>query len=371
MRIGVEASAYYKNIAGSGVYARNLIHTLNQMYGEDNTISLYSSHRASEIDLGKKGGSLSRWSAGIRDLLWTQVVLPLRLKRDRVEVLFCPSFFGPVFSPCPVVVTILDLSFIRFPHTVDRLLRLYLQCIMPAVKRRTDVIVTISEFSKEEIVGLLKVPEEKIQVIHPACSDSFGVKQDEDILRRIKNQYKLPDPFILNVGTLEPRKNIITLIKAFGSLKKKNLIEHSLVLCGPKGWYYQEIFHAITDWGLQKYIHYIGYIPESDLPFVYNLAQVFVYPSIYEGFGLPVLEAMACGCPVITSNTASLPEVVGDAAILVDPEDNHELEQSLLRLVTDEVLRRELSVRGIKRARMFSNLKSAEKLFAVLREASQ
>jgi len=371
MHIGIEASAFYKNIAGSGVYARNLIHTLNQMYGADNTISFYSSRRESEIDLEKKRGVLARWITGIKDLFWTQIVLPLRLKRDRVDVLFGPSFFGPVFSPCPLVVTILDLGFIRFPHTVDLLLRIYLRFIIPLVKRKADVIVTISDFSKSEIVELLKVPEDKIQVIYPARADSFGVKRDEDKLKRVKNQYKLPDVFILNVGTLEPRKNIVTLIKAFGNLKNNDLIEHSLVLCGPKGWYYQEIFHAITEWGLEKDVHYIGYIPESDLPYMYNLAQVFVYPSAYEGFGLPVLEAMACGCPVITSNTASLPEVVGGAAILVDPENCQELEQSLLRLVKDELLRSKLGAQGVERAKVFSSRRSAEKLFDVLCKASQ
>jgi glycosyltransferase involved in cell wall biosynthesis len=172
------------------------------------------------------------------------------------------------------------------------------------------------------------------------------------------------------VGTLEPRKNVIALIKAFGNLKKKNLIEHSLVLCGPKGWYYQEVFNAIKEWRLEKDVLYKGYIPESDLPSVYNLAQIFVYPSIYEGFGLPVLEAMACGCPVITSNAASLPEVVGNAAILVDPENNQELEQSLLQLINDEDLRRKLSADGIKRAGIFSYTKSAETLYNVLKRAS-
>lgn len=367
MRIGIEATAYYKNIAGSGVYARNIINIWKKKEGNKNTIFLFSSKRPSEIDLGKKKNIFARLINGIKDILWMQIVLPIKLKKNNVDILFCPTFLGPIFSHCPTIVTILDMSFIRYPQTLDRLFLFYVKILLPLIKKRANVILTISEFSKMEIIKLLKVPKEKIKVIYGGCDEKFNVISDEVGINKVKNKYKLSQKFILNVGTLEPRKNITSLIAAFNELKKKQLIDHKLVLCGPKGWHYKDIFKKIKELKLENEIIFLGFIPEEDLPFLYNVAQVFVYPSLYEGFGLPVLEAMSCGCPVITSNVSSLPEIVGNSAILVDSLNTEELEQAILKVIKNKDLRKDLIKKGIERSKMFSWEKAAEDAFAILK----
>jgi len=367
MRIGIEATAYYKNIAGSGVYARNIINIWKKKEGNKNTIFLFSSKRPSEIDLGKKKNIFARLINGIKDILWMQIVLPFKLKKNNVDIIFCPAFLGPILSHCPIIVAIHDMSFIRYPQTLDRLFLLYVKILLPLIKRKADVILTISEFSKTEIIKLLKVPKEKIKVIYEGCDEKFKVINDEVRIIKVKNKYSLFQQFILNVGTLEPRKNIISLITAFNSLKKKQLIEHKLVLCGPKGWHYKDIFKKTKELKLENEIIFLGFIPEEDLPFLYNVAQVFVYPSLYEGFGLPVLEAMSCGCPVITSNVSSLPEIVGNSAILVDPLNTEELEQAILKVIKNEDLRKDLIKKGINRSKMFSWEKAAEDTYAILK----
>ena len=363
MRIGVEANTYYKNLAGSGVYARNIINIWRK---EGKEILLFASRRQSNMDLAKKKNIFIRLLNGIKDILWMQIILPIKLKKNKVDVFFCPAFISPIFSTCPVVVTLLDMCFLRYAWTCDKLYNSYLKLLLHFTKKRICMIVTISDFSKKEINELLKVHQEKIKVIYLGCGKEFRIINELEKIKNVKNKYGINQRFILNVGTLEPRKNITTLILAFDTLKKKKLIEHKLVLCGGKGWYYDDIFRKIEDLRLNKEVIFTGYVPENDLPFLYNAADVFVYPSLYEGFGLPVLEAMSCGCPVVTSNVSSIPEVVGNAGILVNPSSFEELAQAILKVVKDRELREDLVKKGLKRAKIFSWEKAAKETFIVL-----
>ena len=366
MRIGIEASAYYKNIAGTGVCLRNIVNTWEEDLGNEYLLFLFSSKRPSVLDLHQKRNVLFRIINGMKEVFWMQVILPLQLKRNRIDILFSPSFLTPIFSRCPNVVTFLDMSFIRYPENVDKLFLFHMRTLLPMIKKKANAILTISEFSKEEIVERLKVPEEKVHVVRLACDDRYQVIDDKNQILRISEKYGLSDPFILNVGTLEPRKNITTLISAFGNLKRRNLIDKKLVLCGPRGWYYKSIFEKIEELKLEKDVILLGYVPDEDLPSLYNAAHMFVYPSYYEGFGLPVLEAMSCGCPVITSNTSALPELVGNAGILIDPTQTEELEHAILRLNNEDDLRKNLGQRGLEQAKLFSRRETAKKTLAIL-----
>ncbi len=371
MRIGIEASAYYKNIAGTGVFVRNIIETWKETLEDENSLFLFFSQRPSVLDLHKKRNFAIRFLNGLKDIFWMQIILPIHLRRNGIDILFSPSFLTPILSHCPNVVTFLDMSFIRYPENVDKLFLLYLKTLLPLVKKKAKAFLTISEFSKKEIIELLKIPEEKIHVVRLAAADRYQVMHDEHRINRIRKRYGLSGPFILNVGTLEPRKNITMLISVFGALKKKGLFEGKLVLCGPRGWYYQSIFEKIEELKLKEDVMVLGYIPDEDLPCIYNAAEIFVYPSFYEGFGLPVLEAMSCGCPVVVSNRSALSELVGDAGVLFDPTREEDLEQAILRVLEEDDLREDLVRRGSERAKIFSGEKTAKETFAILRKVFQ
>ena len=366
MRIGVEANAYYKNIAGTGMYSRNIVNIWRK---EGKEIFLFVNKRQSIMDLAKKKNIFTRLLNGIKDILWMQIILPIVLKKNKIDILFCPAFISPMFSTCPTIVTIHDMSFLRYPETCDRLFGFYLKILLFLTKKRINIFLTDSDFSKKEIHRLLKVPQEKIKIVYAGCDKKFKIIKNLNKIRKVKKQYGINQRFILNVGTLEPRKNIITLIMAFDILKKKELIEHKLVLCGGKGWYYDNILRKIRELKIENEIIFTGYVPDDDLPLLYNAAELFVYPSLYEGFGLPVLEAMSCGCPVVTSNVSSLPEIVGNAGILVDPLDVEDLAQTMLKVLKDRDLRKDLVKRGLEQAKVFSWGKAAKETFKLLEGA--
>jgi glycosyltransferase involved in cell wall biosynthesis len=220
------------------------------------------------------------------------------------------------------------------------------------------MIISISHHTKYDMLKHFKIPEDKIKVIHLAANECYKPLKEDEIYK-INEKYSLNHPYILYVGGLEPKKNIPTLLKAFYKLKKHD-VNHKLVITGEKRWNYKSIFETIDKLNLQKEVIFTGYIPDEDLPALYNAADLFVYPSLYEGFGLPPLEAMACGTPVITSNTSSLPEVVGDAGIMVNPYDIDELTNKMYKVLTNEGLTEELSKKGLERAKLFSWKKCAE-----------
>jgi glycosyltransferase involved in cell wall biosynthesis len=237
--------------------------------------------------------------------------------------------------------------------------------LLPRYIERADRIIAISHFTKQEILNLFpNLPEEKVAVTWLGVHERFKIAssaEKEDVRRK----YQLDKPFILSVSTIEPRKNLKTLIRAFSQVKDR--IDHDLVLSGAYGWKATDLNDVIRDLKLEGRVRFTGYIDIEELPALYTLADVFVYPSLYEGFGLPPLEAMACGCPVLTSNVASLPEVVGDAAETIDPLDVDALAGTMEQLLSDSVRRRALIDKGLQRARSFTWEKCARETVAVYR----
>ena len=240
------------------------------------------------------------------------------------------------------------------------------RALLPRTIKSADKIIAISHHTKNDIIQHFKIPEDKIKVIHLAANKNYKPLQGDKI-NKIKQKYDLNCPFILYVGGLAPNKNVKRLIQAFYKLKKQG-INHKLILTGVKRWKYKSIFETIEKLNLQKDVIFTGYVPDEDLPALYNAADLFVYPSLYEGFGLPPLEAMACGTPVITSNTSSLPEVVGDAGIMVNPYDVDELANKMYEVLTNDGLGEELSKKGLERAKLFSWKKCAEEHLKVYEE---
>lgn len=297
-----------------------------------------------------------------------------------VDIFLSPHFLlTPVSEKCKVVVIFYDLSFIRFPEFFSKPKLFWHKFVYPRTQaKKADMIVAISQSTKKDLIDLYKVKSEKIKVIYPGIDEKFKpIDKDDSSLERVREKYNLPDEFILYFGTIEPRKNVLGLIKAFEQIKsqkskdkvswrgfegevkrdKKRSFDFSnlhLVIAGSRGWLYDEVFEKAKESQYSKDIIFTGFVDEEDKVYLYNLANVFVYPSFFEGFGLPPLEAMSCGIPTIVSDKPSLPEVVGNGAIMVDPNNIDEISFAIREVLENQDLRRSLKNQGLKRAKNFN-----------------
>ncbi|RME35317.1 MAG: glycosyltransferase family 1 protein [Thermoflexia bacterium] len=282
-----------------------------------------------------------------------------------VDLFHATEHLLPRLSSVRTVFTLHDLIFLFYPETHKPLNRWFLTLMMPRFLRAADAVIAVSECTKRDAVRAYGIPEEKITVIYEGVSPRFRPASPEAI-QAVRAKYRLPERFILYVGTIEPRKNLTALLEAYAALQSRNT-QHAarLVIVGKKGWLYGGFFRRLRELGLEERVHFTGYVPDGDLPAIYSAADLFVFPSLYEGFGLPVLEAMACGVPVVCSNTSSLPEVAGDAALLADPTDIRALVAAMERALTDEALRASLRARGLERARQFTWEEAAKRTVEV------
>ncbi|WP_083810054.1 glycosyltransferase family 4 protein [Methanothermococcus okinawensis] len=296
------------------------------------------------------------------------IITPNTLKKHDFDIVHDVYHFGPFLSlkKPKKILTVYDLTPLLYSETHKKSKVLMHKYLFPLILKNSNKIISISHHTKQDIIKYFKIPEDKIKVIHLAANENYKPLKEKEI-NEVKQKYNLNYPFILYVGGLEPKKNIPTLLKALYKLKKQG-INHKLILTGVKRWKYKSIFETIEKLNLQKDVIFTGYVPDEDLPALYNAADLFVYPSLYEGFGLPPLEAMACGTPVITSNTSSLPEVVGDAGIMINPYNVDELAKAMNEVLTNEGLREELSKKGLERAKLFSWKKCAEEHLKVYEE---
>jgi glycosyltransferase involved in cell wall biosynthesis len=285
---------------------------------------------------------------------WNLLAVPKIL--DQFDLIYSPGLYGPVRIPQKVasVMMVPDLTRYLFPgffsfNPVQKILDWF---AYPAMLRRYNHILTISRTTQKDLMTLFNIPQEKITVIYPWAEESFQPLVDIETLVPFIKRYGLKRPFILFLSTLEPRKNIVTLIRAFAGLKDQ--IPHDLVLVGQRGWKYAPIFKEIGRQKLQERVHWIGYVPDEERVLFYNAADLLVFPSWYEGFGLPLLEAMQSGCPVISSQVSSMPEVVGDSGLLIDPNRVEDLQKAMLRLVQEPGLTEKLRRAGLEQAQKFS-----------------
>jgi len=297
-------------------------------------------------------------------MLWEQVRLPMLAKRDRLDLLHSPGFSPPRLRHCKVVTTVHDLIGMLFPHNLASVSRFYWSRWLPYAVKSSDRIIANSQNTKNDIVRLLKVNPGRIKVIYLGIDEHFRPSGDSE-KERIKKKYNLPQRYILYVGTIEPRKNLGTLVLAFDKARRKAAHPHKLVIAGAKGWSYESLLSLVKRTNLDEDVIFIGYVDDEDRPALYSGADLFIFPSLYEGFGLPVLEAMACGVPVITSNVSSIPEVAGDAGILFEPNSVDELALAIERVLGDDGLKEELKQKGLARAKDFSLEKMAKETIEV------
>jgi len=296
------------------------------------------------------------------------IPLPVELFTGPLDLFYSPDFVLPPVWRARTLLTVHDLSFVCYPQTADPRLYRYLNVVVPRSVRRADHILADSQNTAHDLTALWGVPPEKINVLYSGVEPYFRPLTDGTELARVRKRYNLPPRFILSVGTLQPRKNYERLIRAFAQLMDN--LQHGtcnlhLLIAGGKGWLYESIFDCVRQLGLEKEVLFPGFVAEEDLPALYTLADLFAFPSLYEGFGLPVLEAMACGTPVVCSEASSLPEVAGDAALLVDPLDVESWTEAMGRALEDEELRRELVARGLAQARRFTWERAAMQWFEI------
>jgi glycosyltransferase involved in cell wall biosynthesis len=300
--------------------------------------------------------------------VWEQLYLPVLLAKDDIDVFHAPGYIMPLLTTVPSVVTIHDTIAMQYPEYCLRSNLLHYRMFLPPTVARARRIITTTEYSKRDIVATLGAAADTIDVIPLGVHHSFAPVEDESLVNEVVNRYGLPARIILFVGNLEPKKNIARIIDAFDALRTRVNVPHALVIVGRKGWLYKRLVRKVRSLGLERRVIFLGNVPLPDLVLLYNAADVFVFPSLYEGFGIPPLEAMACGTPVVASNAASLPEVVGDAAITVDPRDTRGIGEAVYAVVTDDGLRRSLREKGLKRARPFTWERTARKTVEVYRK---
>lgn len=370
MRISIDYTPALRQYAGIGRYTRNLTAALAEI-DRENAYTLFCMGAAPESAAFPPNFRVrttrvpSRWlTAGWHKL---RLPLPVELLAGSSDIYHSMDFTLPPLHRARGVVTIHDLSYLRLPAVADPGLRNYLLQAVPRALTRAAHIVADSTHTKLDIQELLDVPAAKISVVPGGVETRFHPVHDTAQLASVRSRYGLPKKFILFVGTLEPRKNLPRLISAFGQARRGAALPHRLIIAGRQGWLFEEIYQRVETERLDDAVQFIGYTQDADLPALYTLADFVAFPSLYEGFGLPPLEAMACGTPVVTGDNSSLPEAVGDAALLVDVEDADALADALVRAATDESLRSRLSVLGPQQAAHFTWGAAAEKLMAVYR----
>jgi glycosyltransferase involved in cell wall biosynthesis/ubiquinone/menaquinone biosynthesis C-methylase UbiE len=373
MKIAIDISLAVGESAGVGSYTRGLLEGLAAIDAE-NEYLLYSyldlpqsPHsafpHAPNFSLGavKLGGE--HW-----ERMWAEAELPPKEAMDPVDVIHSPFFNAPKERRGSLVVTIHDIAFLRYPEFHTEANRLH--CLNGTLKAalHADRIIAVSQHTKRDLVDYFSIPEDRIRVIYEAPRKIYSQERNTEFVRSTLERLEIYHNFILFVGSLEPRKNLKTLLLAYASYVKRYSGRELLVVAGAQGWLTDDISLFVAHLGLEERVKFLGYVQESELRVLYSAAKLFVYPSMYEGFGLPPLEAMACGAPVITSNTSSLPEAVGDAAILVDPLDSEELCHAMRTVLCDDDLRLKLRKQSFERARLFSWERAAKETLAVYQE---
>lgn len=364
--IAIDYTAALEQRGGIGRYVRELVRALVQQDSHTDYRLFVAGRRMDDLPLPPAPNFRwcptrlsSEWLARI----WYRGRLPIPVEHwtGAIALLHAPDFtLPPVRRGTRTLLTVHDLSFVRAPEGATPALRAYLNRVVPRSVARADHVLADSESTRQDLIDLYRTPPEKVSVLYSGVEERFTPIKDEARLRTVRTRYSLGEgPFILSVGTVQPRKNYARLIEAF---RRLNLPDLRLVIAGGKGWLDDPLYAQVEALGLQERVRFIGFVADEDLPALYSAASVFAYPSLYEGFGLPPLEAMACGVPVVASNAASLPEVVGEAGLLVDPYDVDALAEALARALCDEALRHALIAKGHEQARRFSWAAAARQL---------
>lgn len=368
MRVAYDITPIDEQPSGVGNYALHLLrHLLEDETGHEYLPLSNRTTPLSRLPHARAARSVTRPFPS--RMLWMQCVLPATLRALRPHLCHYTNSIGPIANPCPYVVTIHDMTLSLLPGYHPWRKQLLVRPIVALVARRAQQIVTVSEHARQDIIRLLHVPPERVTVTPEAAAPIFGLVEPGEH-ERVRATYNLRTPYVLYVGTLEPRKNLVRLVRAWHQLRRRGAIPHRLVIVGARGWQDGPIFREAQALGCADEIIFTGYVPLSDLPALYGAADLFAFPSLYEGFGLPMVEAMACGTPVLTSRAPALVEVAGDAALHVDASSVSAIGEGLERVLMDSALGEELRERGIRRAGEFSWQRTARQTLQVYHDVA-
>jgi glycosyltransferase involved in cell wall biosynthesis len=362
LRIGIDVHSVGADTGGNETYSRELVKALaSESTGKK--FFLYYTSPGAPLNFRVNGNFTLKRLSPAYPLLRIPVVFPWRIRKDELDVLHA-QYTSPPFVTCKVIVTIHDIAYEHFPQFFPLHQRAWLKSLIRISARKADHIITASEYSKRDIVRTYGIAEEKVTVTYYASSDEFFPTDKEFAKGILARKYGIEGNFILYLGRLQGRKNLVRLVAAYARFRKSGC-QHKLVLAGKQDSLSQAVRSQIQLLKLENEVLLPGYVPRNDMPAFYNAADVFVYPSLYEGFGLPVVEAMACGIPVITSRSSSLEEIAGSAALLVDPLDEASIEGALERVLENGELRAQLSHAGLARSRDFDFKNTARRTIAV------
>jgi glycosyltransferase involved in cell wall biosynthesis len=368
MHIAIDAHSVGTGLAGNETYAANLVEALAAV-DRENRYTVYVTRPAGvERFEGRWPNVRVQRTLPHTPLLRVPFTLSAELRRRPVDLLHV-QYTAPPLAPCPVVATIHDLSFEHLPETFKRRSWMQLRLTVRRTARRAAHLIAPSEFTRRDLIETYRLDPARVTAIPLAASAHFRPVVDAEEIERVRRRYGVGGEYVLAVGSIQPRKNLARLVRAYALLHRErgrsNLPQ--LVLVGKRAWLYGETLKAIEEEGIGGSVVLTGYVSEGDLPALYSGAHCFAYPSYFEGFGLPPLEAMSCGVPVLTGNLTSLPEVVGDAGLAADPFDTGALARALASLIDDDALRAELRARGLQRARAFDWRNTARMTLQVYR----
>jgi glycosyltransferase involved in cell wall biosynthesis len=365
MKIGVMLRNL-KELGGIKVYTLNLLMNLF-MLDSANEYVLFYKDKGSVGTFSKCKNVKERLLDFPTKLLWDQVAVPMAVKKEKIDVILNPKLSIPLMTKAKTILVLHGMEQFAVSEVFPFMDRFYTKIMMPLFCRRADAVISTTKMGVEEMNKYLGIEKNKIHPIHEAHKKRFKVL-DKAQCERVRVKYNLPEKFLLFVGGLNPLKNFSGIIKAYQQLKDK--IPHQLIAVGFKRWHYEDDLRLVEELGLSKDVRLMGFIPDEDLPAFYNLADVFVFPSLYEGFGIPVLEAMASGCPVITTKTGCSPEVAGGAAVLVDPRNVQEIADAIYQVIHDQKLRARLIKDGLGNAAKFSWEKTALETLLLFRKVT-
>jgi len=367
--IGIDTRFALKKRRGIGNYTLNLLQSLAKI-DQENQYFLYTNQPDSENILPKAANFEVRILVPANYLLWEQLVLPRQAIKDGIDVLHCTANTSPVFlkKSTKLIVTIHDVMYLKdsvlLPKSnvaYQRLGRIYRSAIVSKTIRNATKVITVSNFSKSDILHHFpSLQTSSIITTYEAPDASFSILDRGNASKIIKNSFNLSGKYLLTLGGTDPRKNTKLVIRAFSKLKQTKNISEKLVIVGIPNWKQSEFYDLVCLLQCENDVIFTDYVTQDELVCLYNCATLFIYPSLYEGFGIPPLESMVCGTPVITSNTTSIPEIVGDAALQIDPNSQEELESAVYKLLVDHSLRDNLIQRGLARAKQFSWRRMAE-----------
>ncbi|MGQ9584245.1 MAG: glycosyltransferase family 4 protein [Anaerolineae bacterium] len=370
MRIAVDVHMVGERETGNETYTLNLVRHLLELdtanrYG---LITPHPERLREKLALPPHAEILQVWPA--QPFFRVPLAMPLLVRRWQADLLHV-NYVAPPLSPCPVVVTVHDISYEFFPHFFSPRDRRMLATMVPFSARRAAQVIAVSERTRQDLMDVYGIPGDRITVTHEAAAPHFAPVADKAAQDAVCTRYGLRRPYVLALGNLQPRKNVARLVEAFGLARREAGLPHQLVVAGKAQWRESEVFAAVARLGLEDAVVFPGYVADEDLPALYSAADCFAYPSLYEGFGLPPLEAMACSAPVLCSRAGALGEVVGDAAWVVDPTDVGDIARGLVALLTDPNVAQEYRQRGRERASAFSWRRLAEQTLAVYRDVVQ